>query len=105
MQGVLRACVAMGLVAALVSGCQSAGRGQAAALDDALDRYRRAVGPERESASRALADVPCTSPDVCAAKETCLAAVDSTTRALALKDEVALAVGDLQAKRMAPDAA
>ena len=105
MPRVSRACSAMGLVTALVSGCQGAGKGQAAALDDALDRYRRAVGPERASASRALAEVPCTGSDVCAAKETCLAAVDSTTRAFALKDEVALAVGDLQAKRMAPDAA
>src|SRR6516165_8173491 len=93
------------LALVLSLGCHGSGKGQAAALDEAVDRYRRAAGAERASASQAVADFPCVSPDVCAAKETCESAVVATTRALALKDEVALAVGELQDGRMPRDAA
>ena len=46
----------------------------------------------------------CSDAEVCAAKQACLAAIDPTTRALSLKDEVAARVVDIQAKRLAPDA-
>jgi hypothetical protein len=48
---------------------------------------------------------PCTDADVCATKQACLAAISPTVRALALKDEVAVRVADIENKRVAADAA
>jgi hypothetical protein len=97
--------LSFGLAAALlVSACRPSGKVEAASLDDAVDRYRRAEGTQKVSESEAVAALPCTSPEVCDAKKACLGAMDATTRALALKDEVARTVGDLQEKRLALDA-
>jgi hypothetical protein len=89
---------------ASLGGCHGSGKREAASLDEAVDRYRRAEGSERVSRAQALTDVSCTVPEVCVAKEACLAAVGPTTRALALKEDVARILGDLQAKRLALDA-
>lgn len=91
--------------ALLVLGCHGSGKGEAAALDDAVDRYRRAEGPRKASESQAVADLSCTVSEVCDAKKACLAAMGPTTRALALKDEVARMLVELQEKRLALDAA
>jgi len=58
----------------------------------------------KESQQQGVVAVACTDAEVCAAKQVCLAAIVPTTRALVLKDEVAARLGDLQAKRLAPDA-
>jgi hypothetical protein len=85
--------------------CHESGKREAATLDEAVDRYRRAEGAEKASRAQAVADAPCAIPEVCDAKNTCLAAIGPTTRALALKDEVARLLGDLQEKRLPVDAA
>ena len=46
--------------------------------------------------ARAVGEVACSDARVCDAKADCVAAVDATTRALALKDEVAARVGDIE---------
>jgi hypothetical protein len=84
--------------------CHGSGKREASSLDEAVDRYRRAEGAEKASQAQAVADAPCTIPQVCDAKKTCLAAIGPTTRALALKDEVARLLGDLQEKRLPLDA-
>jgi len=95
-------CVGISL---LVLGCHGSGRGEAAALDDAVDRYRRAEATQKASESQTVADLSCTVPEVCDAKKACLAAMGPTTRALAIKDEVARMLVELQQKRLPLDAA
>lgn len=46
--------------------------------------------------ARAVSEVACSDARVCDVKAECVAAVDATTRALALKDEVAARVGDIE---------
>jgi hypothetical protein len=97
--------ISFALAAALsLSACRPSGKVEAASLDDAVDRYRRAEGVQKVSESEAVAGLPCTSPEVCDAKKACLGAMNATTRALGLKDEVARTVGDLQEKRLPLDA-
>ncbi len=89
----------------MLGACHGSGKGEAASLDDAVDRYRRAEGAQRLSELQAVTDLPCTIAEVCEAKTACLAAMVPTTRALGLKDEVARMLGDLQEKRLSTDAA
>jgi hypothetical protein len=84
--------------------CGGGAKRESAALSDAVDRYRRADDGSKASQGQSVVAVACTVAEVCAAKRACLAAIDPTTRALALKDEVAARLVDLQAKRLAPDA-
>jgi len=92
------------VVACTLGACAGSARRESAALADAVDRYRRAENGSKASQGQSVLAVACTNAEVCAAKQACLAAVDPTTRALALKDEVAARLVDLQAKRLAPDA-
>jgi len=87
-----------------LAACAGSAKREAAALADAVDRYRRAENVRKASQGQAVVLVTCTDPAVCAAKQACLAAIDPTTQALLLKDEVAARVVDLQTKRLAPDA-
>jgi hypothetical protein len=84
--------------------CTASAKRETAALADAVDRYRRAENGRKASQGQAVLAVTCTDPAVCAAKQACLAAIDATTQALSLKDEVAARLVDIQAKRLAPDA-
>jgi hypothetical protein len=93
------------LPALALGACHGSGKGEAASLDDAVDRYRRAEGAQKTAELQAATDVPCTITEVCEAKTACLAAMGSTTRALDIKDEVARMLGDLQEKRLPLDAA
>ncbi|MGH7296209.1 MAG: hypothetical protein ACRELB_14805 [Polyangiaceae bacterium] len=83
--------------------CTSAAKGETAALASAVDRYRRAEASGKEAAGRALGGVACTDPRVCEARRACVAAVEPTVRALALKDEVTRRLADVEQKRLAPD--
>jgi hypothetical protein len=87
-----------------LSACRAAGRHEADALYDAVDLFRRADGAGRGGRVQAVAALECTEPRVCEAKRVCLEAIDPTSRALALKDEVSARVADLEQKRLAPDA-
>jgi len=94
------------LAAALIGvmACEGSARRESASLIDAVDRYRRAESGAKAAQRQAVLALACSDADVCAAKQACLAAIDPTTRALALKDEVALRLGDIQNGRLAPDA-
>jgi hypothetical protein len=92
------------LLCALAACTGSAARRESAALSDAVDRYRRAESASKPGQREAVAAVSCTDAEVCATKQVCLAAIDPTTRALTLKDEVAARLVDIQSKRLAPDA-
>jgi hypothetical protein len=101
MHRVVFALVAFSLIGA---SCHDAPKRETAALVNAVDFFRRADGAGRADRVRDVAGVPCTEARVCEAKGICLAAIEPTARALALKDEVAARVADLEQKRLPPDA-
>lgn len=100
----LRSNVAAAILSGAVAACNGAPKRETTALVNAVDFFRRADAAGRAERARAIADLPCTEARVCEAKGICLAAVEPTARALALKDEVAARVADLEQKRLAPDA-
>ncbi len=83
--------------------CAGSAKREASILVAAVDRYRRADSTSKPAEAQTVAAVACTDAKVCEAKRACLAALDPTARALALKDEVARRVTDLQEKRLEPD--
>jgi hypothetical protein len=87
--------VAAALLAAAV-GCTATAKREADTLASALEAYRRTEGPMKPARARAVSEVTCTDARVCDAKTVCVAAVDATTQALALKDEVASRVADIE---------
>jgi hypothetical protein len=95
--------VAMLGCAYALAACDGGARREATTLTDAVDRYRRASDASKAAARDAVAAVACTDSRVCDAKQACVAAIEPTTRALALKDEVSRRLGDLEQKRLAPD--
>jgi hypothetical protein len=97
-----RATVALIAAAVLVS-CSGTAKRETSILVAAVDRYRRADGASKPIEVKIVAGVSCTDAKVCDAKRACLAAIDPTARAIALKDEVARRVADIQEKRLLPD--
>jgi cell pole-organizing protein PopZ len=87
-----------------LAGCTGAGKREAATLADAVDRFRRANDASKAAQAQAVAAVACTDPKVCDAKQVCVAAIEPTARAFALKDEVTRRLEDIEQKRVAPDA-
>jgi hypothetical protein len=83
--------------------CTGSAKRETLTLAEAVDRYRHADGASKDAQGQAVAAVPCSEPRVCAAKQACVAAIDPTTRALALKDEVTRRLDDVEQKRLAPD--
>jgi hypothetical protein len=82
--------IALGSVA-----CTSTHR-EAASLIEAVDRYRKAEMNAKGPLADALAKVPCSAAEVCAAKEACLATARPTVKGMALKAEVEAALGALR---------
>lgn len=86
-------------------GCSTSARHETVALLVAMDRYQRADNAAKGELAQAVAALPCSDAQVCDAQRACLAAIEPTARALALKDEVSARIDDLQTKRLAPDSA
>lgn len=97
----LRAVVMLSLLA--LPACTSAGKQQAVSLANAVDAYRHAPGPAKAERGKAVGDVACSEPKVCDAKQACVAAIDPTVRALALKDEVTARIADIEKGVLAKD--
>ncbi|HEY3821292.1 MAG TPA: hypothetical protein VGL81_29200 [Polyangiaceae bacterium] len=91
-------------VACVLAACSNPGKREAASLADAVDHYRRASDGSKEAEGKAVAAVACSDARVCDAKQACVAAIEPTTRALALKDEAARLLVEIEQKRLAPDA-
>jgi hypothetical protein len=85
--------------------CTGGAKREASALSDAVDRFRHATGPASTTEAAAVAAVECSDAQVCEAKRACVAAIDPTARALALKDEVGARLADVEAARLTPDSA
>jgi len=95
------ACLAV--VAPLLVGCTGAGKHEAASLVNAVDAFRHAPGPAKAQRGQAVADVQCSDAKVCEAKRACVAAIEPTVRALALKDEVTARVAEIEKGTLAKD--
>jgi exonuclease VII small subunit len=95
------------LAVILLAACEASAKREATSLDEAVDQYRRAEGSSREAASAAVGALSCSAPDVCDAKKACVDAIGPTTRALALKEEVARVLDAMQrdAGTLEPDGA
>lgn len=91
-----RARVAALALGSLAAACSGSARHETTALRDAVDRYRGADDASKIARREAVAAVACTAPAVCDAKRVCLAAIDPTTRALKLKDDVSLRVSHIE---------
>lgn len=91
------------LLATCALACGNPAKREAASLVSAVDRFRRAGNPSKPQEARTIASVACADPEVCAAKEACLAASEPTAKALALKNEVEHGVSDLEQKKLSPD--
>ena len=83
--------------------CGGGAKREASSLAAAVDRYRRADQTAKSVQAQGVASVACSDSRVCDAKRACVAAIDPTARAIALKDEVARRVVDIQEGRLSPD--
>jgi hypothetical protein len=90
------------LLVALTPACGS-GKREAMSLIAAVDRYRQAPMASKAAPEDVLEKLACTDPEVCAARETCLASARPTIRGVALKQQVESALDDLQAGRVTKD--
>ena len=83
------------LLLLILAACAT-GKREATSLVTAVDAYRHAAGTVKERRGRDVSAVACSDDRVCAAKQACVAAIEPTVRALALKDEVAARVADIE---------
>jgi hypothetical protein len=90
-------------VFATMLACTSAGKHEAASLANAVDAYRHAPAPAKADKAKVVETLACTDDKVCDAKQACVAAIDPTVRAMALKDEVAARIGDIEKGTLAKD--
>jgi hypothetical protein len=86
-----------------VSACDFGAKGEAQAVANAVDRYRRADNPQKPAAAGELEKVACTDAEVCALKDTCLKSARPTAEALVLKHEVERGLAELESGRMDKD--
>ncbi|MDP8999897.1 MAG: hypothetical protein M3O46_07275 [Myxococcota bacterium] len=84
--------------------CGGTGKRETSALVSAVDRYRRSDNASKVAEVQKVADVACSHPRVCDAKRACLAAMGPTARALAVKEEVARRLADIEEMRLSVDA-
>jgi hypothetical protein len=87
----------------LFAACSDRTRRETQALVDAVDAYRHADSASKAARGKAVGEVACSDPQVCAARQICVAAIEPTTQALALKDEVTARIGDIEKGALAPD--
>ena len=84
----MKRAVIASLLVVTSSACESGARREAQQLAAAVERFRRADNPAKPATVAAIREVSCTDAEVCGAREACLAAAESTGRALELKSEV-----------------
>jgi hypothetical protein len=93
--------MAFGLAAIACQG--NAGRRESASLAEAVDRYRNAEEGAKSERAQGVLALACSDATVCDVKRICMAAIEPTTKALALKNEVAQRLNELDQKKLSPD--
>lgn len=76
------------LLCLFLSACGSGERREASMLAQAVERFHVADNAQKPAAVQALRAVRCAAPEVCRARDACLAAAEPTAKALRLKSEV-----------------
>jgi hypothetical protein len=84
----------------VIAACTPPAKHETAAVSAAVDRFRRGEDDAKAQLATAAAAVPCTDAAVCAAKSTCVAAMEPMARALTLKGEVARKLDDIEHGRL-----
>lgn len=92
-------------IASSTTACDSADRRDARVVLSAIQRFRSSDNPSTPSAVDALRATPCSAPDACQAKETCLIAGDATAKALRLNAEVQQGIAALDNGTLNPETA
>ena len=87
-----------------LSGC-ARGKGEAASLVAAVERYRKADLRAKGPLADAIDAVSCSQEDVCAAKRACMAVARPTVKGAALKAEVESALDALHDGKLTQDQA
>lgn len=95
--------IAVSISAIGAIGCESAERRDAETVVSAIRRFRSANNVSTPAAVDALKGTPCTAPDVCTARDTCLVAGEATAKALRLKSEVEQGLAALDKGTLAKD--
>lgn len=93
----------LGPALVVCSGCESSERREANSVVTAITRFRHADHASTPAAVEALKATPCSVVEVCQARDTCLAAGESTSKALMLKSEVERALAKIEKGELAPD--
>ena len=93
------------LVAPLLPHCTSGGRQEAAQVAEAMDRFRKADNAAKPSTVGTLRAVKCSQPDVCKARDACLASAEATSKALVLKSEVEQSLSAIEKGTLPKDSA
>ncbi len=83
--------------------CSNDAKRETASLASAMERYQRAESAQKATAAGDVKAVVCGNPEVVAAKTVCVAGIDATVKALALKHDVEVGLDDLEQKRIAKD--
>jgi hypothetical protein len=92
-------------VLAMLAGCTTGGKQEAAQVVEAMDRFRKADNPAKPDTVVSLRAVKCSAPDVCKARDACLASAEATAKALRLKSEVEMGLGAIEKGTMARESA
>jgi hypothetical protein len=85
--------------------CNTGARQEAAQVVEAVDRFRKADNAGKPAQVESLRAVKCTSPDVCKARDACLASAEATAKALRLKSEVEQGLTAVEKGTLARDSA
>lgn len=88
---------------AVLAGCDSGERREAEAVTQVVERFRRADNREKPAALESLRAAKCSAPDVCHARDVCLASAEPTSRSLRLSSEVEQSISAVERDAMARD--
>jgi len=91
--------------AVILPACTRGSKQEAAQVAEAMDRFRKADNSAKPSMVESLRAVPCNAPDVCKARDACLASAEATSKALKLKNEVEQGLSALEKDAMPRDSA
>ena len=86
-----------------IPACTAGSRQEAAQVAEAMDRFRKADNASKPAKVGTRRAVKCSAPDVCQARDACLASAEATAKSLRLKSEIELAIAAIDAGTLAKD--
>ncbi len=86
-----------------IPACTAGSRQEAAQVAEAMARFRKADNASKPAMVGTLRAVKCSAPDVCQARDACLASAEATAKSLRLKSEIELAIAAIDAGTLAKD--